>query len=66
MAESEKATHGMKESLFKYMIENCGANQVIVAENELPEHVDYNNATLIEFTMDENNGRYGFLKSKHN
>ena len=66
MTESEKATHGMKESLFKYMIENCAANQVIIAENEIPEHVDYNNATLIEFTMDENNGRYGFLRSKHN
>ncbi|HQK35709.1 MAG TPA: hypothetical protein PK074_13385, partial [Spirochaetales bacterium] len=66
MAESEKATLGMKESLFKYMIENCGANQVIIAENEIPEHVDYSKATLIEFTMDENSGRYGFLRSKHN
>lgn len=66
MAENEKATPGMKESLFKYMIENCGANQVIIAENEIPEHVDYSKATLIEFTMDDHNGRYGFLRTKSN
>ncbi len=66
MAENEKATPGMKESLFKCMIENCGANQVIIAENEIPEHVDYSKATLIEFTMDDHNGRYGFLRTKPN
>jgi len=66
MAEKEKATPGMKESLFRYIIENCGANQVIIAENEIPENVDYSSVNLIEFTMDEDNGRYGFLRSLPN
>lgn len=66
ISEKEKATPGMKESLFRYMIENCGANQVIIAENELPEQVDYSKANLIEFTMEEGNGRYGFFNSKRN
>ena len=59
----EHATAGMKESLFKFIINNCGNNQVIIAENELPnsEIVDYDRANMIEFTLDENYGRYGFL-----
>ncbi len=62
VAEEERATPQMRESLFTYMIENCGENQVIIAENELPENVDYSKVNLIEFTRDENNGRYGFFK----
>lgn len=66
ITEKEKATPGMRESLFRYVINNCGENQVIIAENELPENVDYTGAKLIEFTLDENDGRYGFLKSVRN
>ncbi|MCD8299653.1 MAG: hypothetical protein LUC41_00515, partial [Clostridiales bacterium] len=61
MKESEKTTQGMKESLFKYIIKNCGENQMIIVENELPDGVDYSNANLIEFTMDDVIGRYGFM-----
>lgn len=59
----EHATAGMKESLFKFVIDNCGNNQIIIAENELPtsEIVDYKKANMIEFTLDESEGRYGFL-----
>ncbi len=64
IAENEKAPSGMRESLFRYMIEHCGENQVIIAENELPENVDYSGTNLIEFTMDKEAGRYGFLLSK--
>lgn len=64
--EKEKATPGMWESLFRYIVSNCGDNQVIIAENELPDGVDYSNAKLIEFTMDETGGRYGFLLSERN
>lgn len=53
-------------SLFRYIVNNCGDNQVIIAENELPKDVDYNTARLIEFTMDEEVGRYGFLLSERN
>lgn len=64
--EKEKATPGMRESLFRYIVNNCGDNQVIIAENELPDGVDYSTARLIEFTMDEEVGRYGFLLSERN
>ena len=56
----------MRESLFRYMIENCGDNQVIIAENEIPENVDYSTVKIIEFTQDETLGRYGFLMSERN
>lgn len=64
ISEKEKATPGMRESLFNYIITNCGSNQVIIAENEIPEHVDYSAANMIEFTLEEGRGRYGFLASE--
>lgn len=66
MKEKEKATPGMRKLLFRYIVNNCGDNQVIIAENELPDDVDYSTARLIEFTMDEEVGRYGFLLSERN
>ena len=67
IAEKEQATVGMKESLIQYIIDNCGANQVIIAENELPENVDYSKANLITFSQEEGEGlRYGFLKTPQN
>ena len=39
LSEKEKATLGMKECLFQYIVDNCGKNQVIIAENEIPERV---------------------------
>lgn len=64
LEESEKATPGMRESLFRCILDNCGANQVIIAENEIPENIDYSSANVIEFTMDDDVGRYGFLKTR--
>lgn len=49
IAENEVATFVMKESLIRYIIENCGEKQVIIAENGLPEAVDYTKATMITF-----------------
>ena len=64
----ELADPGMRASLFRYMIENCGDNQIIIAENEIPsaQVVDYSSARMIEFTLDKNSGVYGFLKSVRN
>lgn len=56
----------MRESLFRYIVNNCGNNQVIIAGNELPDDVDYSAARLIEFAMNEEVGRYGFLLSERN
>ena len=65
ITEAEKASPGMRVSLFKYMIENCGSNQVIIAENEIPDSgvIDYGKARIIEFTLDESTGRFGFLRT---
>lgn len=51
---------GMKHGLFNYFVENQQFGQIIIAENELP-NLDYKAANLIEFTMDKDYGRYGFL-----
>ena len=66
ITEKEKATPGMRESLFKYIVNHYGKNQVIIAENEIPEGVDYSFVNLIEYTTDEREGTYGFLKSVKN
>lgn len=60
--ETELATPGMRESLFRYIITHCGENQIIIVENELPQNVDYGMTNLIPFTKDDT-GRYGFLLS---
>lgn len=64
-ADDEAASDKMKSSLFQYIVDNTGACQVVIAENEIPnkEDVDYRDARLIHFTKDEATGTYGFLKS---
>ncbi len=67
IAEKEKATAGMKTALFRHMIQNCGSNQIIIAENELPTDVDYSTVNMLTFSQDDNTGeRYGFLHSVRN
>ena len=56
----------MRESLFKYIVENIGDNQIIIAENEIPDSVDYSSVHLIEYTTEEGEGTYGFLRSIKN
>ncbi len=59
--EGDRADLGMRESLFQYLIDNCGKNQIIIAENEIPNSpkMDYSKAKLIAFG--EKAGREGFL-----
>lgn len=64
IAKDEEISLGMRESLFEYIVKNCGNNQIIIAENEIPSNVDYSTANLIEFTLDSSTGIYGFLKGK--
>jgi len=67
ISETEKVTVGMRASLIQYMIDNCGENQVIIAENELPDNVNYHNTNRIIFTMDDSEDeRYGFLHDVRN
>ena len=63
ISEKEKATPGMRTSLFQYIVNHCGSNQIIIAENEIPEDVSYDGVKIQEFTLDPNSGRFGFLKS---
>ncbi len=64
IAENKKATAGMRESLIQYIMDNCGQNQVVIVENELPEKLDYSRVNLITFSQEEGEGlRYGFLKT---
>lgn len=67
IAENEKATVGMKEALMRYIMDNCGENQVIIAENDLPENVDYTKAHIQNFSMEDGESlRYGFMRSVRN
>lgn len=55
----------MKEALFSCIISRCGANQIFIAENDIPDcsKVDYRNVNLIKFTKNKNEGQFGFLTS---
>lgn len=59
-ALSEQATAGMKAGFFRTLIEDCGDNQIIIMENELPEGVDYSGVHLVPFG--EDGGREGFYE----
>ncbi len=61
-SEGVPISDSMKSALFTYLIKNCGTCQLIIAENELPDSVDYSNINLIKFTQGLNGGRYGFLQ----
>lgn len=56
----EHMSETMKVGLFNYMVNNQTDKQIIVIENEIP-NVDYKDSNLIQFTKDENNGRYGLI-----
>lgn len=62
---TEKATDSMKSSLFRYFLQNQNRGQIIIVENDIPE-LDYSNANVIRFTMDDEHGRYGFLDGVRN
>ncbi len=61
----EKATDSMKSSLFRYLLNNQQYGQVIIIENDIPE-LNYGTANVIRFTMNESEGRYGFLTGVRN
>lgn len=52
----------MRTALFSYFIEKCEECQLIIAENELPDGVDFEGVNKIEFTQKRGIGRYGFLE----
>ncbi len=56
----EHMSETMKVGLFNYMVNHQPDKQIIIIENEIP-NIDYGNANLIQFTKDENIGRYGLI-----
>lgn len=56
----EHTSETMKSGLFKYLLQHQNTRQTIIIENDIPD-LDYETAHLIEFTKDENRGRYGLI-----
>lgn len=60
----ENNADDLRKGFFKYLFENYGDDQIIIIENtdnhELPPITGRDNK-VIEFTKDEQRGRYGFL-----
>lgn len=50
----------MKSNLFRYFLERRFPPQTIIIENEIPK-IDYEGANLIQFTKDDETGRYGLI-----
>ena len=67
MPNGVEETQNVRRGFFKYLIDNIGDDQIIIIENvvpnDIPENVNSNpDVKIIEFTQDEENGRYGLLK----
>lgn len=67
MPDGVSKTKDVRQGFFKYIINNIENDQMIVIENvnsnDLPENIEsYAKVKVIEFTQDENRGRYGLLK----
>ena len=58
--EDVKEPEKKKKALFNYMMQQDYNEQTIILENDIPD-IDYSSANMIEFTKDENDGRYGLL-----
>lgn len=58
--DTKKPSETMRYSLFQNVISSQGDMQTIIVENEIPD-IDYKDVTLIHFTKEKENGRYGFL-----
>jgi ATPase involved in DNA repair len=59
--DAEDISETMKAGLFKYFVNHSSERQMIIVENTVPD-IDYKDTTMIHFTKDEDNGRYGFVE----
>lgn len=60
--DDNQISETMKEGLFKYFINHQENKQTIIIENSVPK-LDYSSVNIIEFTKDENRGRYGLIEN---
>lgn len=58
--ETKKLSESMRNVLFENIVNNQKGMQTIIVENEIP-NIDYENAHLIHFSKEKDQGRYGFL-----
>ena len=66
MPNGIEQTQNVRKGFFDYLVANHGEDQIIIIENidrgELPSNIDsIPNIKLIEFTQQEDKGRYGLL-----
>lgn len=66
MPDGISSTDDVRQGFFKYIIDNIENDQMIVIENvnpnDLPENIgSHPKVSVVEFTQDENRGRYGLL-----
>lgn len=63
LEETEKASDSMKKGLFTMFASIDFTGQIIVIENKIP-NIDYSKSNLVEFTKDNETGRYGFFEKE--
>lgn len=61
LRESDESDQSLQSSLFRYIIEQCGDNQIIIAETKLPAGLPRDSFHLIAFGPGKENLRQGFL-----
>lgn len=61
LRESDESARSLQSSLFRYIIEQCGDNQIIIAETKLPAGLPASSFHLIAFGPGKENLRQGFL-----
>jgi len=67
MPEGVQQDENVRKGFFNYVINNYGDDQIIIMENIVPGDFSKDistdpNISIIEFTKNENKGRYGLLK----
>lgn len=61
LRESDESDQSLQSSLFRYIIDQCGDNQIIIAETKLPAGLPSDAFHLISFGPEKGNLRQGFL-----
>ncbi len=61
LRESDESAQSLQSSLFRYIIDQCGDNQIIIAETKLPAGLPRSAFHLISFGPGKENLRQGFL-----
>lgn len=61
-SEEEKTSTDLQDNFFEFLVECENESQVIIFENKRPPLDTHGKINLVEFTKNENMGRYGFIE----